>query len=69
MKTKNEELCELLDIVFDSAEEPDWAAVREQAFTGHNFSWLITELLRLMWLCAEDQSAFDEAIWLLTNEA
>ena len=67
MKTKEEELCILLDVVFDSAEEPDWAAVQEYCYISQHYSWLMTELFRLMWLCAEDQAAFDEAIWRLTN--
>lgn len=69
MKNRQEELCELLDIVFDSAQEPDWAVVREYAYNSWHRSWLITELFRLMWLCAEDQAAFDEEIWRLTNGA
>lgn len=67
MKTKQEELCELLDIVFESAQEPDWSVVREICYDSWNTSWLMTELFKLMWLCAEDQAAFDEAIWRHTN--
>lgn len=67
MKTKEEELVELLDLVFESAHEPDWAVVRERAYDSWNTSWLMTEMFRLLWLCAEDQAAFDEAIWRLTN--
>lgn len=67
MKTREEELCALLDIVFDSGREPDWAAVRTQAYQSVYFHWLMSELLKLMWLCCEDQAAFDEAIWRLTN--
>ncbi len=69
MKTRNEDLCKLLDIVFESAEEPDWSAVQELAYSSVHSSWLITEVFRLTFLCAQDQAAFDEAIWLLTNEA
>ena len=68
MKTEQQELCELLDVVFDSAEEPDWAFVQEYCWIRRS-SWLMKELLRLMWLCSEDQAAFDEEIWRLTNEA
>lgn len=66
--TRQKELCELLDLVFDSSREPDWSAVREKAWDSWHTSWLMTELLRLMWLCSEDQAAFDEEIWRLTNE-
>lgn len=68
MKTKEQELLALLDAVFETAERPDFAAVRELAFTSTHSSWLITELLKVMWLCSEDPAAFDEAIWRLTNE-
>ena len=69
MKTKEQELESLLDLVFDSAQEPDWAAVQEQAYLSVNRLWLIKELFRLMWLCSEDEAAFDEEIWRLTNTA
>jgi hypothetical protein len=69
LKTRQEELCELLDIVFDSAQEPDWAVVREKCYDSWNTSWLMTKMFRLMWLCAEDQAAFDEEVWRLTNGA
>lgn len=69
MKTKEQELCALLDVVFDSAQEPDWAHVQELAWRTHNGSWLMTQLFKLMWLCAQDVSAFDEEVWRLTNEA
>ena len=65
--TREEELCVLLDMVFDSAQEPDWSVVREKAYESWHRTWIITEMFRLMWLCAEDQAAFDEAIWRLTN--
>jgi hypothetical protein len=67
LKTKEETLCVLLDIVFESAHEPDWAAVLSECyFSGHG-EWLLTEVFKLLWLCNEDQAAFDEAIWRLTN--
>ena len=69
MKTKEQELCDLLDIVFDSAEEPDWAYVEERVYASRRSVWLSKQLLALMWLCAQDQAAFDEEIWRLTNEA
>ena len=70
MKTKEQELCELLDFVFESAQEPDWAVVQDNCYLSRYYgTWLMKELLRLMWLCNEDQAAFDEAIWVLTNEA
>lgn len=69
MKTKEQELCVLLDFVFESAQEPDWAHVLELAYRSHNYLYVTNELLKLMWLCAQDQAAFDEAIWVLTNEA
>jgi hypothetical protein len=69
LKTKEAELCALLDAVFESGERPDFAVIRELAYTSKHASWLITELLKIMWLCSEDPSAFDEAIWRLTNEA
>jgi hypothetical protein len=68
LKNKNQELCELLDLVFDSAQEPDWSVVREKAYDSWNTSWLMTEMFKLLWLSNEDQAAFDEAIWRLTNE-
>ena len=69
MKTKEQELCELLDFVFESAAEPDWAYVLERAYRSNNYLWVTNELLKLLWLCSQDQAAFDEAIWVLTNEA
>lgn len=69
MKTKEQELCDLLDLVFESAERPDFAAVRELAYTNYYGSWLITELLKIMWLCHEDPAAFDEYVWRILNEA
>lgn len=69
MKTREQELVDLLDLVFDSAQEPDWAAVRERAYDSWNTSWLMTEMFKLLWLCAQDGAAFDEEIWRLTNEA
>lgn len=69
MKTKEQELCALLDIVFESAERPDFAAVRELAYASKHSSWLITELLKAMWLCADDPAAFDEYVWRVTNGA
>lgn len=69
MKTKEQELCALLDVVFDSADEPDWAAVQETCYLSKRKTWLMDQLFRLMWLCAQDQAAFDEEIWRLTNEA
>jgi hypothetical protein len=69
LKTKEQELTELLDVVFESGQEPDWAFVRERCYDSWNTSWLMTKLFRLMWLCSEDQAAFDEEIWRLMNEA
>lgn len=69
MKTREQELSELLDIVFECAERPDFAAVREMAFNCNHWSWVITELLKVMWLCGSDPAAFDEYIWRLTNGA
>lgn len=68
MKTKNEELCALFDLVFESAERPDFAAVREQAYVSQHSSWLITELLKAMWLHGADPAAFDEYVWSVLNE-
>lgn len=67
MKTKEQELCELLDFVFESAQEPDWAHVLELAYRSQNYLWVTNELMKLLWLCAQDQAAFDEAIWVLLN--
>ena len=69
MKTKEQELCELLDFVFESAQEPDWAYVLELAYRSQNYLWVTNELMKLLWLASQDQAAFDEAIWVLTNEA
>lgn len=71
MKTKEQELVVLLDLMFDSAQEPDWGKIQSYCFIGRTWTtsaWLMTELLKLMWLCNEDQAAFDEAVWRLTNE-
>jgi len=66
--TKEQELCALLDIVFGTPNcRPDFAAVRERAYLSKNSSWLITELLKTMWLYSEDPSAFDEYVWSITN--
>jgi hypothetical protein len=56
-----------MDAVFDSNREPDWAAIREYAYLSRHSSWLITELLKAMWLYGEDPSAFDEYVWSITN--
>ena len=70
MKTKEQELCELLDAVFDGyPAQPDFAYIRELAYRSTHSSWLITELLRAMWLYNEDPSAFDEYGWVVTNAA
>lgn len=66
MKTKEEELAGLLDMVFVDSERPDFAFVREVAYHSENSSWLITELLKVMWLYGEDPAAFDEYIWSMT---
>lgn len=65
--SKHTELSALLDIVFESGQRPDFAVVRELAYTSEHSSWLITELLKAMYLCGEDPAAFDEYIWRLTN--
>lgn len=69
MKTKEQELCALFDLVFESAERPDFAAVRELAYRSQHTSWLITELLKAMWLNGSDVAAFDEYVWVVLNEA
>lgn len=69
MKTREQELVALLDVVFESAEEPDWSYVEEVCFRSHYTAYVMCELIRLMWLCSEDGAAFDEEIWRLTNEA
>ena len=69
MKTKEQELCALFDLVFESAERPDFAAVRELAYTSQHSSWLITELLKAVWLNGSDPAAFDEYVWAVLNEA
>lgn len=67
--TREEELTALLDYVFESAEQPDWSVVQEYCYNmSDNSTWLMTQLFKLMWLCSEDQAAFDEEIWRLTNE-
>jgi hypothetical protein len=68
--TKEQELCALLDAVFGNGpERPDFAAIREMAYLSKHSSWLITELLKAMWLYGEDPSAFDEYVWSITNES
>jgi hypothetical protein len=67
--TKEQELCALLDLTFDNyPERPDFAAIRELAFVSKHSSWLITELLKAMFLYGEDPSAFDEYLWAMTNK-
>lgn len=66
--TKEQELCALLDAVFvNGHERPDFAVIREMAYLSKHSSWLITELLKAMWLYGEDPSAFDEYVWSITN--
>lgn len=68
--TKEQELCALLDAVFDNyPEKPDFAAIREMAYLSQHSSWLITELLKVLFLYNEDPSAFDEYLWSITNGA
>ena len=69
-KTREEELCVLLDMVFDSAQEPDRAKIQLYCFIGRtqlSSAWLVTELLKLLWLSNEDQAAFDTEIWRIVN--
>lgn len=66
MLNRDEELALLLDIVFEGDGEPDFAAVRQIAYVSRNSSWLIAELLRVMWLYGQDPAAFDEYIWSMT---
>jgi hypothetical protein len=66
--TKENELAALLDAVFDSyPNRPDFAAVRELAYLSKNSSWLITELLKVLWLYSHDEAAFDEYIWRMVD--
>ena len=68
--SKEEELCMLLDCTFDDyPARPDFAFIRELAYASKHSSWLITELLKALWLYNEDPAAFDEYVWRLTNEA
>jgi hypothetical protein len=70
LKTKEQELCALLDLTFDNyPARPDFAAIREVAYISKHSSWLITELLKAMWLYNEDPSAFDDYLWSITNES
>jgi hypothetical protein len=69
LKTKQEELVALLDHVFDSAEEPNWVGIILYCDLSDDKDWLLSEFMRLLWLCSEDQAAFDEEIWRITNEA
>lgn len=67
--TKEKELCALLDTVFSAyPARPDFAAIREQAYLSKHSSWLITELLKVLWLYNEDPAAFDEYLWSVTND-
>jgi hypothetical protein len=69
--TKEEELLIILDQqVFASAMEPDWPFVlRWCAGSPENGNWLVEQICHLLWLQSEDEAAFDEEIWRLTNEA
>lgn len=66
MPNKEQELAALLDIVFADGGKPDFAAVREIAYLSSNSSWLVTELLKVLWLYGQDPAAFDEYVWSMT---
>lgn len=65
--TREEELAGLLDVLFEGSERPDFAAIRELAFNCRHWSWVITELMKVLWLYGEDPAAFDEYVWSLNN--
>jgi hypothetical protein len=54
-------IARILDVLYmNSPGEPDWSAVREAIFTAGVSPSLIIEILRVLWLYAEDPSAFEE---------
>ena len=69
MKTKEQDLVALLDIVFESAKETDWWFIVRFCELHDDGGWIMKQLLHLLWLSAEDEAAFNEEIWRLTNEA
>lgn len=64
-KLLNKDVAKILDVVYQNApEEPDWSAVKEAVFNAKFSSTIVIELLRVLWLYAEDTSAFEQ--YLLT---
>lgn len=58
------EVCQILDLVYaESPQEPDWAAVKTLIHTFDNPEQVQLELIRVMWLYAEDPAAFEELIY------
>lgn len=61
MRLLDKAIARILDVLYmNSPGEPDWSAVREAIFTAGVSPSLIIEILRVLWLYAEDPSAFEE---------
>lgn len=59
------EILEILDIVYsDYPNEPDWAAVKTFIYQCADPVQVQLELIKVMWLYAEDPAAFEELIRL-----
>ena len=68
-KLLNKDVARVLDAVFqNSPAEPDWSAVREAIFTTGASQSFIVELVRVMFLYAEDPSAFDEYLYAIRED-
>lgn len=66
----NKEIGRILDVLYlNSPGEPDWSAVREAIFTAGVSQALVIELLRVLYLYAEDTSAFDEYLLAIKDGA
>lgn len=59
------EILEILDIIYSEyPDEPDWAAVQTYVYQCDKPLELQVEVLKVMWLYAEDPAAFEELIRL-----
>ena len=61
----NPEIMQILDLLYSEypASEPDWAAIKTLIFTFDNPTKVMLELMQVMFIYAEDPSAFEELIY------
>lgn len=60
----NKDVLDILDIVYsDYPNEPDWAAIKQRIYVCENPTQVQLELIKVMWLYAEDPAAFEELIY------